>query len=309
VGEARRDLYQDVTDRMIAALEAGTAPWRRPWSVDGCGGLPVSGQTGRPYRGVNAFILPMIAAANGWGSDRWFTFNGARSRGGHVRKGEKGSPVVFFKRLVVADKRATADADATVAVPLLRWFVVFNLEQCEGGELDELKRAARVVRPEPERLADCEALAARYLADGGPALSWAGGAAFYRPATDAVVMPDRDRFSEPAEVYSTLFHELTHSTGHKSRLARKGVDGDTVAPFGSEDYSQEELVAEMGAAMLCAQTGIGTATLGNSAAYVAGWLKRLREDRRLVVVAAAQAQRAVDRITGATFGAEGESES
>ncbi len=282
-------VYQIVTDRIVQLLEQGTVPWHKPWS-GGAAGWPKNLTSGKPYRGVNVFMLH----AAGFDAPWWLTFKQAKDRGGHVRKGEKGWPVVFWKWLDVEDKDQQTGEKKAKRVPMLRYFTAFNVRQCEGVEapaapgaeshpFDPIESAERIVGAMPKR----------------PDILHGEARAYYRPATDTVNMPVPERFERPAEYYSTLFHELTHATGHKSRLGRDGIEN--VAAFGSCDYSKEELVAEMGAAFLSGESGIVNETIANSAAYVAGWLQRLRNDTRLVVTAAAQAQKAADFILDRRF--------
>lgn len=283
---SRPDLYQAVTDRILEMLDAGVVPWRHP--IRGAdGGWPRNLHSGRPYRGVNVFLLAVTAWMKGYGSAGWLTFRQARERGGHVRQGEKSSLVVFWKPYETTD-RATGEPK-TVAV--LRHYRVFNAEQCEGVQPPE-------TMPEPEGPVEPIEAAERIMAgyQDGPVIEHGGTGAFYRPSTDLVRLPEPDRFLSRAFYYATAFHELGHSTGHSTRLDR-GLDRD-LAPFGSADYSKEELVAEMASAFLCATAGISPPTIEQSAAYIAGWAKRLKEDRTLVVAAAGAGQRAADWVLG-----------
>lgn len=292
----RRDIEAEVTDKIIAALEQGTVPWRKPWTAAGI--LPTSVSTGKPYRGINVWLLSLSAMANDYASPYWLTFEQAKQRGGSVRKGEKGTLVVFWKRLEVADKDAV-EPDAKKSVFMMRHYTVFNLEQT-----DDVQLPPRFAPPEPGVAPDpidaAEALWGSY--EFGPELKYAAGdSAHYNPSTDVITLPEREQFETAAGYYGTLFHEGTHSTGHASRLNRFERGGEP-SHFGSERYAREELVAEMGSAMLMAQAGIDTdATTEHSAAYIANWLGALRDDKSLVSRAAQQAQKAVDRILGTTF--------
>ncbi len=276
------NVYEIITDRILRKLEQGTAPWRRGW--DTAQGMPRSLVSGKEYRGINAFML----GTAGHSSPYYLTFKQALARGGAVRKGEHGYPVVFWKMLEKDNPKAQDGKDH---IPMLRYYTVFNADQCDG--IDYPKPDGLRVH-EPIRV--CQDTAARYLSDKGPSLSHGGARAYYRPSTDSVSMPELGAFERREEYYSVLFHELSHSTGHKSRLDRSGISESH--SFGDSVYSREELVAEMGAAMLCGHCGIDSATLDNSAAYLAGWVKVLRGDSRLVVTAAAQAQKAADLILG-----------
>jgi len=281
------DLYQSITNQIVAMLERGTVPWHRPWSVAGPEGLPKNLVSQQPYRGINVFIL----LASGFESPYWLTFNQAKHLGGHINKGERSSMVVFWNWF---DKE-TGDLDsdghrAVEKIPFLRFYNVFNVAQCTlpDGTVPDLPE-----QPAIEPIAACDR-----IIDGmpnPPAISHNGGSrAYYRQATDSIHIPERHRFPKQTEYYSTLFHELTHATGHSSRLNRKTLteyDG-----FGGQNYSREELVAEMGAAFLCGMAGIENQTIDNSASYVASWLEALKTDKRLAVTAAAQAQKAADYI-------------
>jgi antirestriction protein ArdC len=282
------DLYQTVTDQIVAMLEGGVVPWRSPILGRSKAGHPRNLNTGKQYRGVNVFLLAFTAFAKGYGSSYWLTFNQAKERGGNVRKGEKASMVVFWKKYDTKD-RQTGDA---ISVPVLRYYNVFNAEQIDGIEIPD------AVKFEPIEFTPIEAaeqIARGYA--GGPAVLYDGGQqAFYRPGTDTIHLPEKTRFASVTEYYSTLYHEQSHSTGHSTRLDRK-LDTDP-KPFGTPDYGKEELVAEMSAAFLCSYAGIQPTVIANQAAYLAGWLKQLKSDAKLVISAAGQAQRSADWIRG-----------
>jgi len=241
---------------------------------------------GNVYRGINQFLLQCVSMDKGYSSPVWLTFNQARAAGGSVKKGEKGIPVVFWKQI---KKDATA-TEKEKAFMMLRYYTVFNIDQTEGVTLPKAEAVANVVEP----LAACEAIVANM--PNKPSIKHGGDKACYRPSTDEVFMPTMTAFTQAEAYYSTLFHELSHSTGHKDRLNRKGIT-DPIA-FGNHTYGAEELVAEFGAAFLCGMTGIAPATLENSAAYIDHWKKAVRLDHKLVVTAAAQAQKAADMILG-----------
>lgn len=282
------EIYQAVTDRVIELLDQGVAPWRNPIrSRGGEGGLPANVHSGRAYRGVNIFLLAVTSWLEGYASSGWLTYRQARERGGHVRRGEKGTLVVFWKRHATTDR----ESGEPITVPVLRRYTVFNTEQCRGLEpgLDQTPRElARPFQP----LAKAELIVKRY--DDPPEIAHHGSRAFYRPADDQVRIPEPGRFTDGASYYATLFHELSHSTGHAKRLDR-GLDR-TLTPFGSPDYSKEELVAEMGAAFLAAAAGIGPETIEQSAAYIDGWRRRISAEPKLVTHAAGAGQRAADWI-------------
>jgi antirestriction protein ArdC len=226
-----------------------------------------------------------LLASNGYGSPYWLTYKQATERGGHVRKGEHGTKVVFWK----IGTRETEDADGDTIERksiVLRYYTVFNVEQCEGIAAPD---STRTVNP----IEECERIVRQM--PNPPAMEQ-DARAWYRPSTDTVGMPSRNAFNSAEEHYSTLFHELTHSTGHTKRVGRDGIE--KLNTFGSESYSKEELIAEMGAAMLCGIAGIERKTLPNSASYLQSWINVLRSDARMVVSAASQAQKAADYILG-----------
>lgn len=275
-----RDPYQEVTDRITAALEAGTVPWRRPWSADH--GQPRS-LDGRTYSGINSILLGFSPFAD----PRWGTFQTVKRHGGTVRKGEKGTFVVFFKALEIKDESAPKGKRT---IPMLKYFHVFNAAQCDGLELPALER-----RSDIPGIAGADTVLQGYK--GRPRVSHGGPQAFYSPMLDYVQMPDRETFVSADAYYLTLWHELAHSTGHERRLARADLAG--MAKFGDACYSREELCAEMSSAMIAARTGVVAPNIDQSASYIAGWLRALKSDKKMVVSAAARAQRAADHILGA----------
>lgn len=271
-------VYDIVTDRILEALDQGTVPWHKPWSSVG---LPRNATTNRPYNGVNVWLLGMSS----YSDTRWLTYKQATGLGGTVCKGEKATLITFWKQLMVDDEKK--GEGATKNIPLLRYFNVFNVEQCEGLNLPPV---------ETNHVEPIEA--ARAIIDempNAPTITHGGDQAYYSPTMDSVHMPSMDSFLSSEEYYSTTFHELSHSTGHKSRLDRES--SSVPVPFGSDVYSKEELVAEFGASFLCATAGIDN-TLDNSAAYIAGWRKALKADNRLLISAASQGQKAANYITG-----------
>jgi antirestriction protein ArdC len=283
VASAPRDIYQDVTDRITAALETGTVPWHKPWSADA--GQPRS-LDDRSYNGINAILLGLSPYAD----PRWGTFKTVQRHGGHVRKGERGSLVVFWKQLQVKDPDAP---NGKRSIPMLRHFIVFNADQCDGLELPAIERHNDI-----PGIDGADAVYAGYR--GRPPLRHGGGQAFYSSALDYVQMPDRETFESAESYYLTQWHELIHSTGHDRRLARADLAG--MAKFGDACYSREELCAEIGSAMIAAHTGVVAPDIDQSAAYVGGWLRALRNDKKLVVSAAARAQHAADHVLGVEAG-------
>lgn len=301
------NIYQIVTDRIIDSLKQGIIPWEKPWkspTVTG-GNFPRNFRTGKPYRGVNVFLL----WASPYSSPFWLTFKQALELKGNVRKGEKGTQIVFYKQLATRTRKDTTPApidnkDKDDRAPfVLTYYTVFNVEQCENLQIPTVEPVAPVAEIDTDET--CEAIVTGW--QGRPALNLTAqheGRAYYRPSTDAVHMPVRSRFVDAPHYYSTLFHELIHSTGHESRLTRSFGQS-----FGDELYSKEELVAETGAAFLCAIAGIANDhTDRNTTAYIQNWIEKLQGDNRLIVQAAANAQKAVDLITGHTFTEEASEE-
>ena len=291
------DVYQIITDRMLSLLESGTVPWQKPWSASGSEGLPRNFVSKKPYRGINPFIL----LCAGYSCPYWVSYRQAADLGGTVRKGEKGYPVVFWKRLPKTDKATGKPVLNGKGKPemvlFLRYYTVFNLEQCDGIKWEKpVAPAGKVFEPLEE--------AARIVASmpDAPEIRHGGARACYSPALDLVQMPHKETFTDSAHYYNVLFHEMTHATGHAKRLARKGIT--EIEGFGSDPYAREELVAEMGAAFLSGHAGILHNTVTNSAAYLAGWIKALKGDPKLVVIAAAQAQKAADCVLGITHEAQ-----
>jgi antirestriction protein ArdC len=293
----REDIEREVTERILESLRDGTVPWARPWSTAGL--LPTSVASGRPYRGINTLILGLTALEHDYGSPLWLTYKQASERGGHIRKGEHGTAVIFWKRLRVADRDHEGE---TKVIPLMRTFTVFNLDQTEGVDLPPRFRALTEREPVdvPTALGDI----LEGYADGPTLEHRAQGSAYYDPARDAITLPPVDAFRDGTAYAGTALHELTHSTGHPKRLDRWTADSSPMH-FGSGKYAREELVAELGSAMLAAVSGI-PCEVEQSAAYVASWLEALENDHGLIITAAQQAQKACDRILGTTFEAESE---
>jgi antirestriction protein ArdC len=277
-----RDLYQDITNRIIAALEAGTPPWVKPWSA-GIETVPANAGSKRPYRGVNALLLTLEATRRGYARNAWVTFRQAAEFGGRVRGGEHGTTVVFFKTLEVPAEETGEHRNPRV-VPLLRAFTVFNVAQIEGLP-DQL------VKPPPPPAWEPHGEAERLLATSGAHVQCAGAAAFYRLSDDTIVLPEPGHFENQGGYYATALHELAHWTGHATRCNRQ-----LGKRFGEEAYAVEELIAETGSAFLCAHCRLNGQF--QHASYVASWLKVLNNDKRAVFTAAAQAQRAADFVLG-----------
>jgi antirestriction protein ArdC len=272
--------YERITERIAALLEQGTVPWHKPWKAKT--GWPRNYVSHKTYRGINVFLL----SAMSYESPCWLTFRQATELGGSVRKGEKACPVVFWKQMKIEDKESGKEK----TIPLLRIYHVFNAAQCDG-----LKDAP----PATETITTMKPAEIVAQMPQPPVIKHGMVCAYYSPHDDCVGMPPRERFESEESFFGTLFHELTHSTGHESRLKRT-----TLAPtngFGSDPYCKEELIAEMGSAFLCGHAEIIERTLDASAAYIKHWLERIKEDKTLIVQAAAQAQKAADFILGTSL--------
>lgn len=269
------NLYEEITNRIISEMEQGVIPWRKPWVARGAA---ISHTTGKPYSLLNQMLLGKPG--------EYITYKQAAAEGGHVKKGAKAHMVVFWKFLTVEDE----DTQEEKQVPLLRYYNVFHLDDCEGispKHFSPLPYAA-------EADETAENLIAAYVTRSGVTMEHQeGNKAFYQPSTDTIVLPLLAQFAETAEYYGTAFHEMVHSTGHESRLDR--LNG--TAFFGSEDYSKEELIAEIGSAALVSIAGLETdKSFRNSAAYVQSWLQVLRNDNHFIVSAAGKAEKAVNYI-------------
>jgi antirestriction protein ArdC len=288
---SRPDLYTRITDQIVAQLEAGVRPWTQPWAASQSVSRPLR-HDGAPYQGINVVLLWGEAAARGFQSSTWMTFRQALALDAHVRKGERGSTVVYANKLVRSD---TDDAgeETTQRIPFLKAYTVFNVEQ-----IDDLP-ASYASPPAPvlnigERIARAEA----FCAATGAEVRHGGGCAFYAPEPDFVQMPVFESFRDPEAYYATLGHELMHWTRHPSRLDRDFGR----RRHGDEGYAREELVAELGAAFLCADLGLALEPREDHAAYLASWLEVLRNDKRFIFSAAAHAQRAADFLHRAGAG-------
>jgi len=287
INRTPRDHYQEVTDRIIEALEAGTPPWRRPWDPDKAGGpaMPRNATTGHRYRGINVLTLGMSVLAFSSGDPRWATYKQAEDRGWQVRKGERGTTGYFFKRLEVRDdSRPEGDEDAVKRIPLLRAFSLFHASQIDG--IPDF--VPPTIEDAPWRAPEAAEI---ILANSGAIVRIGGEKAFYSPSTDHIQMPPPGAFATSEGFCGTLVHELGHWTGAESRLNR-----DLRNRFGSHDYAREELRAEIGQMMVCGELGIAGCDFSNNAAYVASWLEKLRSDRKEIFRAAADAQRIADYL-------------
>jgi antirestriction protein ArdC len=274
-------VYDIITERIVSMLNEGVCPWRRPWNK--LNAYPQNYVSGRTYHGFNFLILALI----GYEIPYFLTYKQATEKGGAVKKGEKGMPIIYWQLL--KSKTKTDTKGEPKKIPLIRYYTVFNAAQIEGIEFPTVtSRTGFEFNP----IAQAEKVVAGF---SGPKIEHGFNSARYYPATDTLQMPSPGSFDTPADYYATLFHELGHATGHASRLSRR-IDNS----FGTPDYSREELIAEMTSAFLCAHCGIDNSTTERTTAYLASWIKALKGDSRLVVTAASAAQRAANLILGLT---------
>lgn len=276
------DVYEIVTNRIIELLEQGTTPWQKPWAE---AGIPMNAISKRPYRGINHWLLLSLD----YQRNLFLTWDQIKKVGGSVKQGEHGHVIAYWKVLKKDATSETEGKEQTKNVPLLRYYKVFNvaqvkdlpenlIEPLEAKEFDPILECESILHSMPE----C------------PVIKNKGQSAFYDVKEDYICMPTKKRFKDNEGYYHVLFHELVHSTGHEKRLNRSTIT--EMAEFGSEPYSMEELIAELGSAYLCSYTGILSGQIKNSAAYINGWLKKFKDDKRFIVRASAYAQRAVDFI-------------
>lgn len=277
-------VYDIITDRIITQLEAGEIPWSKPWNSE----LPKNAISDKTYSGINIFLL-----SGQYKNPYWMTYTQAGDLGGHVIKGEKSTPIIFWAKHTTRTKTDTVTGEKTKVsqerdIPILRYYSVFNAEQCHDLPLEiyqvnnkidfvPVDRAEEIINQYPK----------------SPEILHNEQKAYYSPSRDIINMPDKESFNDIESYYSVLFHEMVHSTGHESRLNRLT---DTAA-FGSDDYSKEELIAELGASFLRAETGINADShMTRSVAYIQSWIQVLKNDTKLIVQAAGKSQKAVNHI-------------
>lgn len=275
-------IYDIITDKILAKLESGVAPWHKSWSVQ----TPINFLTGKEYRGINTFLLA------GFEDPRFLTFNQIKTLKGTIKKGAKSEIVVFWSKVENKNQNAeniNEDEEEMINSKkfILRYYNVFNAQDIEGIDFPILETNNN------NTIENAQNLAGTYLKNLS-SFKHGGDKAYYAPATDHIQMPALNSFDSSEEYYSVLFHEIAHSTGHETRLNRKGIT--ELSSFGSHSYSFEELVAEMTSAFICSSVGIEN-TIDNSAAYIQGWSKALKENKKMILIAASQAQKAADYIS------------
>ena len=284
-------VYQIITDRIIAQLETGVVPWHRTWSDIGAAHNLISH---KPYRGFNAMLLGMAP----FKSAHWLTHKQCTALGGHVNKGQKGWPVIFWKFSYKLPNGSYSEG--TTLTPsqrklyekfcVLRYYTVFNSEQCEVIS----QHVPSPIKRSVNQIEGCENIIKNYI--NCPTIVHGGHQPYYSPSLDYVRMPEQSAFISPEAYYATLFHELTHSTGHAKRLNREGITSHK-ANFGSCEYSKEELIAELGNCFLINHAGILSDSLfENSASYIQSWIKVLQNNPQMIIQASSKAQQAVDYI-------------
>ena len=275
------NVYQIVTDKIIGMIETNnTVPWKKPWNCPG--NIPRNLVSRKNYRGINLWLL----GCQGYADARWGTFKQITEAGGTVKKDEKSSVAVFYRILQKLEKRP--EGNVLKNIPLLRYYRVFNVLQCEGLKLPEV--------PTFEHDSNIDLDSVGTQMEKPVIVRYDQTSAFYRPSTDTIHMPEQKYFENVEEFYICKFHEMSHATGHKDRLNRPTLT--TASTFGSETYNKEELVAELSAAFIAATVGIDTSTIQNSASYLKGWLAALKEDAKMLVQASSQAQAAAEYILG-----------
>ncbi|MGH6922849.1 MAG: ArdC family protein [Propylenella sp.] len=287
---AKPDIYTRITNQIVAALEKGVKPWTQPWNAAHAAGhvsRPLR-HNGQPYAGINVLTLWCSAMERHYAAPIWMTFRQALELGGHVRKGEKGSPVVYANTVVKTEEGENGE-DEERAIPFLKAYTVFNIDQID--DLPAHYYATANAEPNPDqRIVHAEG----FFGATGFDIRHGGDSAFYVPSLDYIQMPPFEAFRDAQSYYATLAHESTHATRHKSRLDRDFGR----KRFGDEGYATEELVAELGAAFLCADLRLKLEDREDHTAYIASWLKVLKDDKRAIFTAAAHAQRAVDFLHG-----------
>lgn len=286
----RQDIYSRITNQIVAALEQGVKPWTQPWNATHAAG-PVSRplrHNCQPYAGINILTLWASAMERHYAAPMWMTFKQAVELGGHVRKGEKGSPVVYADKMVKTEESESGQDEERI-IPFLKAYTVFNIEQID--DLPGHYYALAKSDPNPD---ERDARAEAFFAATGADIRHSGSSAFYVPSQDFIQMPAFEAFRDAEGYYATLAHECTHWTRHVSRL-----DRDLGRKrFGDEGYAREELVAELGAAFLCADLGLALEDRADHASYIGSWLRVLKDDKRAIFSAAAHAQRAIDYLNG-----------
>lgn len=289
MNKIKPDIYQDVTNKIIEALEQGVSPWVCPWVRTGEDALPVNHTTGDHYRGINVVLLWLSQVIGNYRSARWMTYRQAAALGGQVKKGEKGTGLVFYKPIEKTTGEFDGDGNEVIErFPLIKSFTVFNLEQIEGIEIGQVETPAQF-----DPLESAEAV----LQASGVTIHYGGDRAYYRLASDDITLPEPGRFSNPTDFYATAMHELTHASKHESRCGRMPFQTDILRGA----YAFEELVAEIGSSFCMAWLGL-CGDVQDHASYIDGWLQVLRQDKKAIFKASAEAQKAHQWIMAQAMG-------
>ena len=300
-GKSTAQIQEMVTGYVIEGLEKNICPWIKPWtSADGILGTPTNYSTKTEYHGGNVIVLTSIQMSKGYAHNKWVTYKGAKDLGGNVKKGEKGYPVVFWKFIVKEDEGKNGETKEK-KIPYLRYFQVFNIDQCEGIKMPEVPKKKKVAKLKP--IKNAEAMVKAYdLQEKKLTIKIENGnRAYFQPSTDTIVTPTMrqavDKAKESGQTandgkqhfYSTMFHEMVHSSGTKDRCNRDGITGGN--HFGGHEYSKEELVAEIGSAILCAKAGLSSErVLENTQAYCKSWAKKLKSEPKWILWAGGRAE-------------------
>ena len=284
------DLYEKITNDMTEAMEKGIIPWSIPW----VGGGPRNAVSNKLYRGINTLILGF----KGYTSPYWLTMNQANTLGGSIKKGEKATYITFWKFVKLDNGVDNGGNARSKTIPILRYFLVFNVEQCENLKLPKHCETSKL---DFNPIAECEKIANSYT--DCPKIQTSNDGAYYSPVSDYINMPAKDTFVSSEAYYATLFHEMAHSVRSKDRLDQENLGGEksTIHKFGDLNYSFEELVAEMTSAFLCGVAGISHVVGNNSAGYLQNWLKKFKSDKKMLIQAAGKAQKRADYIMGIKY--------
>jgi antirestriction protein ArdC len=288
----KTDVYTRITDKIIADLEKGVRPWHQPWNAEHAAGRitrPLR-HNGIPYAGMNVIMLWAEAMEKGYAAPIWMTFRQAKELGGHVRKGERGTLVVYASTIQRTETDEATGQETERDIPFMKGYTVFNVEQIEGLPAHYTARAQPPTLNAAQRIEHAEG----FLEATGAAIGHGGNRAYYAPGPDRIQMPPFEFFKDPESYYETRLHETVHWTRHPSRLAREFGR----KRFGDEGYAMEELVAEIGSAFLSADLGLTPEVREDHAAYIGHWLKVLKEDKRAIFTAASHAQKAADFLHG-----------
>ena len=287
--KSKFNVYDVVNNFIIDKLENGVAPWLKPWECkNGDFNTFYNFISKKPYRGINPFILS--TAMYDYSTPYFLTYNQCKKLGGTVKQGSKGFPVVYFNFINKKDSDGNETKDT---FPMLKYFNVFNVEQCEDLDLSKIQSVADEEENEFDLIQECETIIENY--DNAPRITSGGHEAYYQNGSDTVNLPTKENFKTEEGYYCTMFHELIHSTGSHKRL-----DREFGKSFGDNKYSKEELVAEMGSCFLSSVAGISEIVIDNQASYIANWLKALKNDNKLLVQASGLAQKAANHILGKT---------